>query len=83
MNQLMEDSKCDAASSSSTVAQSSACECVQPVATILRIRRKRTADPHDALIVSLKKSRKADKTSDDGITSLLYSLAGTSTTPVR
>ncbi|KHN88937.1 hypothetical protein Tcan_06306 [Toxocara canis] len=53
----------------------------QQVATVLRIRRKRTADPHEALVVSVKKPRHDPADGSPCVTALLYSLAGTSAAP--
>lgn len=52
----------------------------QMAATVLRIRRKRTADPHEALVVSVKRSRQGRPEGKDA-TTVLYSLAGTSSVP--
>lgn len=54
----------------------------QMAATVLRIRRKRTADPHEALVVSVKRSRQGRPEGKDA-TTVLYSLAGTSSVPVN
>lgn len=50
-------------------------------ATVFRIRRKRTADPHDAIIVSLKRSRHDGSLPADIFAPLLFQLATTSENP--
>uniref|UniRef100_A0A915BZW1 Probable RNA polymerase II nuclear localization protein SLC7A6OS n=1 Tax=Parascaris univalens TaxID=6257 RepID=A0A915BZW1_PARUN len=52
----------------------------QMAATVLRIRRKRTADPHEALVVSVKRLRQGGPEGKSA-TTVLYSLAGTSSVP--
>lgn len=51
-------------------------------ATVFRVRRKRTADPHEALIVSVKRIRQDGFSPSDTIAPLLYHLAATSENPV-
>lgn len=54
---------------------------VLPPLYVFRVKRKRTADPHEALIVSLKRPRIGFPTKP--VAPMLYQLATTSEVPVR